>query len=513
MAPDSLIAGRRRVLIADASALAVLGVVYFWTALARYEWPGAYMDSINPDYLVARTVGEIDNVPSWVLPGNLLLDRFPVLGPIYHGALTFYTNLPIYLIAGTGIGGIRLANAFMGFLVLASLYAFLRHFGAQIILTTLVCLALALSPAFSFSFRTQFGVTLVPMALLLWSTVLITQPRSMRPLRILVSGFLVGLAVYGYFIYLFLAMPVAVLAIATLSKQPSPTRSRLLWVGGVVIGASGYLIGLLLGVNGAGGLSELRAQLSGTVTRLDPARSDLGLLDRLALFGHLARIAVEPTANQLMMLGKPTELAAPWLRFAVPLAALLVVAITAARHRAAKEASAAATATALVVGILVAYAVLVMTFGDRLWAHHLSGLSVLLFALVGAGSGSAPRALGTPGRGGVPDRPAPADQRGRPRGDTGTTGGDGRCGAELGRHHPVRREHRIRSGRGDHVHPGLGRDDAVRHDHPWRGPNPDRFHSSSGAQGAVRRSRRGRGDARHGRRLASGAMDAGPGVG
>ena len=378
----------------DGACLIALAGLYLATSLARFDVPGAYMDAVNPDYLVARSLADgRDSLPAWVVPGNLLLDRFPILIQVYHGALPFYLNAPIYLALGTDIGGIRVANAFMGFIVLASLFIFLRAFKVPVLIALVVTGVLAVDPAFTFSYRTQFGITMIPLALLLLGAASARSTRTMSTRRVFLSGMAVGLAIYGYFIYAILAIPVLVWSYLSLGRQPRPGRVRLLWVSGVALGASGYLFGLILGAIDAGGVGAFWAQLTSTVSGLEPNSSSLGLSERVELFGNLGRLAVEPTANQLMMLGQPTDLALPWLRIALPAAAGLVAATVLWRDRVAGRVYGPGSASGIILGVVAAYALLVLVFGDRLWAHHLSGLVVLGYALLALAASGLGRSL------------------------------------------------------------------------------------------------------------------------
>ena len=351
------------------AAWLVLPVIalYFVAALARIDVPGPYMDAVNPDYLIARVLApDWRNVPVWVLPGNLLFHRFPVLIQLYHGALPYYLTAPFYLAFGTGIEGIRIANAALGAMVLLALHAFLRAFAVPLWAALPVLAVLALDPAFTLSFRTQFGITLLPMAFLLLSPALLQADGPPARWRILASGVAAGLSVYGYFIYAFLALPVAAFAMWRLANG----RARIAWLLGAAAGASGYAAGVLLGIVSAGGVPVFLARLGATVHALDPGQSSLPLTDRLALFGSLARLALTSDGNLRMMLnaGSPAPAAGLFLMAAVVPAGLLL-----ARR---------GPAIPLLLGIVLGYLLLVLTFGDRLWAHHLSGLVVVAHGLL-----------------------------------------------------------------------------------------------------------------------------------
>jgi hypothetical protein len=143
-------------------------------AVSDITVPGIYMDAVNPDYLVVRLFHpEALNTPYWSFPENVVFDRFPVLGGnFYYGALTFYLGAPVYALAGTGVVGIRVANMVFGLLVLAATAIFLQAFRVRPVIAATTLAMLALDPGFLFSFRTQFYITLLPVAPLFLSVAL-----------------------------------------------------------------------------------------------------------------------------------------------------------------------------------------------------------------------------------------------------------------------------------------------------------------------------------------------------
>ena len=72
---------------AFAAAAAVVLAVYGFVASREITLPGVYMDAVNPDYLVVKLLNWHHARPltAWVLPGNYLHDRVPILISLYHG--------------------------------------------------------------------------------------------------------------------------------------------------------------------------------------------------------------------------------------------------------------------------------------------------------------------------------------------------------------------------------------------------------------------------------------------
>src|SRR5262245_62165751 len=71
--------------------------VFLAGVVADIELPGVYMDAVNPDYLVIPILHHDRNLPVWVLPGNYIANRYPVLaGGLYAGTQNVWLSLPLF---------------------------------------------------------------------------------------------------------------------------------------------------------------------------------------------------------------------------------------------------------------------------------------------------------------------------------------------------------------------------------------------------------------------------------
>lgn len=409
MAPEGAAAGRlprswRGLLWLLPAALFLSGALQAMGAHALY------MDAVNPDYLVARLLGPArEAIQAWVLPGNLRSGRFPLLVQPYHGALPFWFGLPLYALLGTGTTATRIVHACFALGVLAALAVFLRAFGVRGWLALLACCALALDGGFLLAFRTQFYITLLPLALVLLAAAL--TERGRLPL---LAGLLAGLAVHGYFIHA-VFLPV-LLAHAWWRRGAAPWA----WLLGAWIAGGTYLVGFafaaaafrqfavghalvwswLLGIallwwlgrsarpGRVLGLAILLAlALAAPAAALLPLDAPLALLNqglgimqpgsstldiggRLLLLWRLSLQSLSGAGAEGMLLGSsgagwPDALRA--LLLTLPVAAALLL-------------RRAGPGLWLALGLLLAHLPLALLFGDRLWTHHLSALPVLAVA-------------------------------------------------------------------------------------------------------------------------------------
>jgi hypothetical protein len=167
-------------------------------ALSHIDVPGMYFDAVNPDYLALKLFTLTKTVPAYVPPGQLLFGKLPVLIAIYHGALPFYLGLPVYLLFGTDIVGVRIANCVFGVLVLVGMALALRAFRIRPAAAGAAMAALALDPGFVLDFRTQFYITTLPITLV-FASIGLLECEGATPSRrtAFLAGGLAGLSVSG----------------------------------------------------------------------------------------------------------------------------------------------------------------------------------------------------------------------------------------------------------------------------------------------------------------------------
>src|SRR5262249_41618462 len=107
----------------------VAAIFFVINASAAIDVPGVYMDAVNPDYMVVRLLNPAaKDLAVWILPGQLVFGKLPILAQLYQGALTYYFGLPFYFLFGTDVLGIRIAEIGFGLFVLLGVWLFLRAF-------------------------------------------------------------------------------------------------------------------------------------------------------------------------------------------------------------------------------------------------------------------------------------------------------------------------------------------------------------------------------------------------
>ena len=236
-------------------------VLYVVLSLRATQQPGLYMDAVNPDYLVVQMANPNSPTAMYVLPGNMLLGRLPVLGGLYHGSYTVYEAFPFYALLGGTMLSIRIAHLFLGLLVLLAVGLLVRETTRSLAVTGVTLLVLAIDPAFVFLFRTQAYLTAFPVCLTLFALYVIHRYPAAR--GYLAAGVLLGLSAFGYFVYLFVIPGVLLFAL----RDPAAVQRRgflLRLVGGIVLGLLPYALGYGL-IFGALGFQSGFASIQGLV--------------------------------------------------------------------------------------------------------------------------------------------------------------------------------------------------------------------------------------------------------
>lgn len=355
-----------------------LGV--FWLcALRNVELPGLYMDAVNPDYLFARWLNPQLHNPVWMIPSGSL----PLLGNLYHGMQTLYVGVLTYSLLGTSVVSVRVTHALYGSLIVLLAWLILRRVSGRPGLATVLATALATDMAFIGSFRTQAYIILagqVWMMLALWLAVRSAQEQAPSRWVLALSGLGMGLAVYGYFVFLFFLPPVAALAILGPGRQ-GMERRLLAWCVGFVVGMLPYVvgyIGLAVALGGVGPLIEWMRNMLGvlgpTVGR-ETYGQGLGHVLGYALWG-LAGLG-----NEHMVIGEAVSFPLAGWRTGLVALAEAVCLLGAWREWTQRP----KLARALLGGaaLPVAYIGLAAGFGSRLDVHHFTVLVAVGYLLLG----------------------------------------------------------------------------------------------------------------------------------
>lgn len=364
---------------------AVVLLLYVLAFARDWGLPGLYMDSINPEYLIPGILHPPPQV-EWLVPGNKIFgDRFPVFtGTIYHGSVQLYAALPFMAVFGADLETFRFVQLLVGggILGLAVWLAASGSWGPKRALAAGAAGLLAIDPAFVLSLRTQAYSTIFPLLLLFGSILLMRGWRdsSRAWLRLLLSGFLYGLAVFSYFIFGFF-LP----ALLWLLLRPGPGEERHRswtaawpWVAGCVIGYLPFVAGILLIRRELGGTSQLVDWLRTNGDTLEVSQDKEGVFGRIATVFEESRRVFTGEWPWLMILGHTRsgvlETLKSYILLLLPLAALFVPRIGTPGQRRALR---------VPIALVLSFAIGALIFGSRLDGHHYSAVLPLLYIAFG----------------------------------------------------------------------------------------------------------------------------------
>ncbi|MEO8384251.1 MAG: glycosyltransferase family 39 protein [Betaproteobacteria bacterium] len=360
----------------DTTLVAILIALFALAVFRDITLPGLYMDAVNPDYLAARTINSELKNPVWMMPTAW----FQILGNLYYGVQTYYVGIPIYKIFGFSLVSLRLGQALFGVVIVALLYGLSARLTGSRLLAFVAVAGLATDIAFIASFRTQNYIILSGEAWFLAALVLLfrasASPTTLRR-SIFLSGVCFGLAVYGYFVFLFF-LPAFLCLVIRKDLGDSKTAMKP-WMMGFAIGMLPYGIGYLSMVVNLQGGSQAIEFISNTTRTLNPLSSSLSTWGSFTYAFDMARIALSNTGNELMIFGNP--IVGQWANarfwfmcFALLFGSVLLVVQPTVDGALGKK-------RRFLVLLPVSYLLLAGLLGNRLWAHHFSVLIAIAYLL------------------------------------------------------------------------------------------------------------------------------------
>ncbi len=358
----------------------LIALVVFWVCVLRnVELPGLYMDAINPDYLVARFFNpELQN-PVWLIPGRPL----PLLGNLYHGMQTLYVGVLTYGIMGMSVTSARVTHAIFGAAIVLLLWLVLRRTTSKPALATAMAVALASDMAFLGSFRTQGYIILAGQAWMMLGFYLAVRSHTNElPSRamLFLSGVCLGLAVYGYFVFLFFVPPV--LALVVLGPGRDGMFARLVtWGLGFVCGMLPYVVGYVELAVAVGGVEPFIEWMRNSLGGLKPTEGSATYTEGVASALLHTRLGLAGVGNELMMVNEQVSSGLVGWRAGLVAIAALVCAVGAWLEW--RESARLARVLLAAVALPVIYIAVAGWFGSRLWVHHFTVMVALGYLLLG----------------------------------------------------------------------------------------------------------------------------------
>lgn len=280
-----------------------VGVFFLFYSSQSIHLPGLYMDAINPEYQISEILySESPIFGKWLMPGNVLNDRYPVFsGPVYHGSLQVYATLPFLFLTGVELESFRFFQIIVALVIIAMIMYIVGRLGADIpkinALQLIVGLLIATDPVIAFGIRTQAYSIIFAFPLFLLSWILLevsfnfpqAEFAKKRFIYVFISGALLGLAVFGYFVYVFFVPAFILLFINKSTQWTKVTKTEIIiwskdflaWIAGGFVGASPFLLGVTLLIKNLGGGKAALEWWHTISTGLHILREDQSVIGRL----------------------------------------------------------------------------------------------------------------------------------------------------------------------------------------------------------------------------------------
>lgn len=383
-------------ILAVVGPFVLIAVAYLFAATREISLPGIYMDAVNPDYLVTRWLNPSpEYMPSWIVPGNDISGRFPLLVALHHGSMQLWIGAPFFWIFGMSVIGLRLTHAMFGLMVLAAWYALQRQTGLSRTWAVAFGIALAVDPSFIYAFRNQCYITMSPAALLMLGVMALFFARATagraRTTWLAACGLLTGLASWGYFIYAFFfpAMMIAAWLLPTNPIDKLSRNARVLVLGtGIALGVSPFVLGFSLMAQDLGSIENAIEYYLTVQPSLGIADASVAWSARIVHLEEMLSAVIGNTWHHALMFGSWTATpGAAWKYF-------LLIGLPAILWLLAEWRRCATPLLRTILGLQLSFAFGAMLFGTRINAHHYMPLVPLSYAGLAAGIGAFTRLQG-----------------------------------------------------------------------------------------------------------------------
>lgn len=358
--------------------LSIISLMFLTNTLRNLDDSGIYMDSVNPEYWIARTINSELANPVWIPPTV----GPPALLTLYAGTFSYFFELPIIKILGFSTFSLRFAQSIIGIILLALVYKVICVATKKPIVGLFTTLLLAIEPAFFFSYRTQFQVMLAGLIWLLMSLILMyKKPSSRWSLPLLFSGLFYGFAVYTYFIYLFFLPGILTLLYL---DQKSNLQKIFHWLLGLVIGLTPYLYGYVSMFVAVGNVSETLNLIKGWLQILQPTtginESFVTKIEKSFAFSYQA---ISNIGNQLMLISDSMTPRSTDLKLLILTLFLLTLSVIFTFKVLKNKLKYERNYLAIFWILISSYLIFAAIFGGRLGSHHFILIVPLLYIVLG----------------------------------------------------------------------------------------------------------------------------------
>ena len=224
-------------------------LLYFIISIILVEFPGLYMDAVNPDYISVHLKNP-GKIQVWVYNDNIIASllgknwNYPLLNSLYG------INLPAYIcsltgtLIGNGLMNIRFTHILYGILEILAIYYFMIKCTKSKKISLICSLYLALEPSFIFAQRTQYYLQLFPVIFFgigLGCINKIDFNKNNNIKKIILLSILFGISASCYFVFAFYYAAIIITFLIYLGLNKKNIKNIFCSILGFIIGYIPFL--------------------------------------------------------------------------------------------------------------------------------------------------------------------------------------------------------------------------------------------------------------------------------
>lgn len=351
-------------------------IVFFVLALYNINLPGLYMDAVNPDYIAGMYLNPRYLNPIWILPNS----GYPILGSFYHGTPTLSIGLVFYALFGMSTFVLRTINYSYGAITIILSFFIIKKITENNLCSFTGAIYIATSIAFIASFKTQYYSVQVGLPFLFGAIYFLMdrfeQVKILDGKRVYLSGILMGLAFYCYFVYSFFVVGFLVY-IALIKRQK--IKAIFIWLLGFVTSSSLYIIGYGIILVKLGGIAQFSDWLRSSLIGLNVMGESKEVINKILLSVEHAYYAISNKGNELYIFGEELIDKTKNLNIFITILIVLIGCIALLITKKIKK-----HFNYLLIYILpISFIICSSVFATRIGAHHFGVITPLIGVILG----------------------------------------------------------------------------------------------------------------------------------
>lgn len=190
-------------------------ILYGLISIIDIQYPGLYMDSVNPDY-IALHINNLTSVPAWIYPDNIIETlitgesyHYPILNSLYGINIPAYIFLVFGKVFGYSLYSLRILHNIYGIIILYLFYRLVLNLTENNKnISLLSTILFGFNTTIVLIWRTQFYLQLFPLITFIPALIIsfneiknIVNSKSYSIKKIFIANILFGISAAEYFVF------------------------------------------------------------------------------------------------------------------------------------------------------------------------------------------------------------------------------------------------------------------------------------------------------------------------